>query len=262
MRCSECGFDNPADTRFCTNCGAKLEAPAPPPPSPPPTTSTRYCPQCGSVVRPEARFCDRCGQDLSKEVVRPAPAAPQAPSIIVQGPPVTVQVAGAAPAAKEGFPLANTIAAGLGAIMMLVSLAVAWYTPRAFGMTGEDIKVNDLLNPQCFGPGCPNWAGLGLPIVLMIVFASLVLISVIYSFARRSATRSVWSSLGPLCALCVVGNAVYVLYYWYDLTRFFGQFEHPPEPGIWFNIVAAGCVMAFVGALVVMFSGAIGKRST
>ncbi|MBM4463784.1 MAG: hypothetical protein FJ012_10755 [Chloroflexi bacterium] len=48
MRCSKCEFDNPADSKLCSNCGAALEAPAPPP------TSTAFCPQCGSPVSSEA----------------------------------------------------------------------------------------------------------------------------------------------------------------------------------------------------------------
>lgn len=224
MRCPECGFDNPDDIKFCTSCGSKLEAAAPPPT---PTAPTNLCPQCGSEIRPEARFCDQCGQDLKQPTGRVAPAP--------------------ARSVERAFPVPNVIAAGVGAVLMLASLAVPWYTIRYLGFS-EDVSASDLITET--GNGGPIWAGSALPLILMIVFASLVLISVIYSFAAKTATRSVWSSLGTLCAWCVIGNAVYLLFWYQDNYQ------------LWMNIVAAGSILAFVGALVVLFSGAFGKSTT
>jgi len=257
VRCPECGFDNPDDIKFCTSCGSKLEAAAPPPT---PTAPTNRCPQCGSEIRPEARFCDQCGASLTV-------ACPQCGADATPGErfcsqcgqdleQATTPVASATPQVERAFPLPNIIAAGVGAIMMLVSLAVTWYTPRAEGES-YDLKISDLLDPGCAGfPGCPTWAGWGLPVVLMIVFASLVLISVLFCLWKKVATKSLWSSLGTLCAWCVVGNALYVLYWHYDQTRTW------TGEGLWFNIVQVGSVLAFVGALVVLFSGVFGKKTT
>src|SRR5262245_47308914 len=58
LRCSACGFDNPAGMRFCGQCGTALAA---------------RCPQCGADAPPGFRFCGHCGAN-------PAPAAPAAPS--------------------------------------------------------------------------------------------------------------------------------------------------------------------------------------
>jgi class 3 adenylate cyclase/tetratricopeptide (TPR) repeat protein len=50
-RCSRCGDDNFADSRFCTQCGAGLE---------------ECCPACQADNPTGARFCRRCGATLSR----------------------------------------------------------------------------------------------------------------------------------------------------------------------------------------------------
>src|SRR5712692_327487 len=50
MRCPSCGFENPAGTKFCEDCGTKL---------------VRACPSCGHEVRPTAKFCGECGTPLT-----------------------------------------------------------------------------------------------------------------------------------------------------------------------------------------------------
>jgi class 3 adenylate cyclase len=57
MRCSNCGSDNPADKKFCGDCGAPLE---------------NRCPKCGAENPPGKRFCGDCGTALGDA----APAAP------------------------------------------------------------------------------------------------------------------------------------------------------------------------------------------
>ncbi len=251
MRCPECGFNNPDDMRFCTNCGTKLEATAPPRA---PTTSAKSCPQCGAQVRPEARFCDQCGASLTV-------ACPQCGADATPGErfcsqcgqdleQATTPAASATPQVERASPLPNVIAAGVGAVMMLVSLAVPWYTIRLWG-SSEDWEASFLMDPGCIQE-CPLWAGFGLPVVLVIIFASLVLISAIYSFAAKAATRALWASLGSLCAFCVAGNALYILWWLHENT-------YPAE---WINIVQAGSALAFAGALVVALSGAIGRWRT
>jgi len=44
--CSICGTENPAGTKFCKECGARLAA---------------ACPSCGAVLLPDAKFCGECG---------------------------------------------------------------------------------------------------------------------------------------------------------------------------------------------------------
>jgi class 3 adenylate cyclase/tetratricopeptide (TPR) repeat protein len=66
--CATCGFDNPAEARFCMSCGSALE---------------RACPSCGTPAPPEARFCMACGSALDGSAAQPSPVpAPPAPPIL------------------------------------------------------------------------------------------------------------------------------------------------------------------------------------
>ena len=49
MRCSNCGSDNPAGKKFCSECGAGF---------------SRGCPRCGAENAPAAKFCGECGASL------------------------------------------------------------------------------------------------------------------------------------------------------------------------------------------------------
>ena len=55
MHCPRCRCDNPASSRFCTQCGARLQ---------------RQCPGCSAELGDGARFCGQCG--------RPVDASPPA----------------------------------------------------------------------------------------------------------------------------------------------------------------------------------------
>jgi ribosomal protein L40E len=305
--CPQCGFENPSDREFCTNCAAELKAPAPP------KISTEVCPQCGSQLSPEAEFCSQCGvklintcpqcgSQLSPEaefcsqcgakLINVCPkcdaqlsleaqfcnqcgaklinVCPKCGSEVTAGILYCIQcgqdltreiprpVIGIAPEVKQkqAFPLSNAIAAGVGAIMMLVSLAVPWYAIRAAD-NSVDISANDLLIrgtdiflPFVTSQSWTEWVGFALPLILMTLFASLVLFSVFSSLFKRSATRGLWVLLGSLSALCVIASAVYFLWWIRD---------NPPF-NEWVNIVHAGSALAFIGALVVIFS-ALGRRT-
>ena len=58
MRCPKCQAENPADSRFCDECGGTLEG---------------VCPACGADNRPTARFCRKCRALLSRAGRLPAP---------------------------------------------------------------------------------------------------------------------------------------------------------------------------------------------
>ncbi|WP_434663309.1 adenylate/guanylate cyclase domain-containing protein [Paraburkholderia sp. A3BS-1L] len=72
MRCTNCGFENPAKARFCEACGTLL---------------ARACPRCGYVAAAAARFCSECGAQLTQltqlteapELAPPAQESPPAP---------------------------------------------------------------------------------------------------------------------------------------------------------------------------------------
>ncbi|MBV9202804.1 MAG: AAA family ATPase, partial [Alphaproteobacteria bacterium] len=66
MRCPRCSADNPADMKFCGQCGARLGA---------------VCPSCGSDNPSEHKFCGQCGAPLDRpglqDSVSPAPFIPK-----------------------------------------------------------------------------------------------------------------------------------------------------------------------------------------
>jgi class 3 adenylate cyclase len=75
MKCPQCAHDNPAEQKFCGECGTRLEL---------------RCPACQAPNSPANKFCGECGQKL---VASPAPA-PVAPAPAPSDP---------APAAPERF---------------------------------------------------------------------------------------------------------------------------------------------------------------
>lgn len=60
MVCPSCGAQNPADQKFCGNCGTSLQA-----------NKTLKCPKCGADVPKGNKFCGNCGAVLSAIVKCP-----------------------------------------------------------------------------------------------------------------------------------------------------------------------------------------------
>lgn len=50
LRCPICRFENPDDSKFCVECGEKIEL---------------HCPGCGKALPLEAKFCNGCGCRLA-----------------------------------------------------------------------------------------------------------------------------------------------------------------------------------------------------
>ncbi len=50
MQCRKCQFENPTDTKFCVECGTKLEI---------------ACPNCNASNSPDYKFCRECGHSLT-----------------------------------------------------------------------------------------------------------------------------------------------------------------------------------------------------
>ena len=248
MRCSACGMENPPDTKFCMNCGTKQEVAAPA------AGPSAFCPQCGSQIAAGSQFCNNCGARLVITCPRCGTEAASGQRFcntcgndLSQG--TSLRVAGPAPRAghraRIGFSLRpSAVVAGIGAILMLISMGIAWYTVRWASGVSSDISAGDLLDTLSEqGTGEPLWAGMGLPIVLIIVASCIVLFSVIYSVLKGKITRALWILLGDLAILCVLGNAGYFLYWLYDQTDEV------------YNIAAAGSVLALIGAFLELGGG-------
>ena len=77
MTCSACGAANPADAKYCNQCGATLSG---------------GCPRCGHLNPPDSRFCNDCGLDLDPAV---APSGP-APDVSAPAPQATPPATGPA----------------------------------------------------------------------------------------------------------------------------------------------------------------------
>ncbi len=59
MRCTKCGTENAAGSRFCNQCAAPL---------------SRACPKCARLNAPDAKFCSECAEALTSD-------APKSPSV-------------------------------------------------------------------------------------------------------------------------------------------------------------------------------------
>lgn len=66
MQCPQCQFDNPAQMKFCGQCGTRLQL---------------LCASCGAELPPGFRFCGQCGVPL-----QPAAALPQTPPVPAMAP--------------------------------------------------------------------------------------------------------------------------------------------------------------------------------
>ena len=53
MRCTKCGTENAADSRYCNQCATPL---------------SRACPKCARLNAPDAKFCSECAAALTEEV--------------------------------------------------------------------------------------------------------------------------------------------------------------------------------------------------
>jgi class 3 adenylate cyclase/tetratricopeptide (TPR) repeat protein len=60
MRCTKCGTENAADSRFCNQCATPL---------------SRACPKCARQNAPDAKFCAECAEPLTASVSKSAARA-------------------------------------------------------------------------------------------------------------------------------------------------------------------------------------------
>jgi predicted amidophosphoribosyltransferase len=56
MICPNCNARIPATSKFCLECGTKLERQ---------TTATKNCPKCGKSIPATSKFCPECGEKFT-----------------------------------------------------------------------------------------------------------------------------------------------------------------------------------------------------
>src|SRR5262245_1812680 len=95
MECPQCRHANPPGTKFCGECGARLQS---------------LCPACQTPNPPSNKFCSECGQRLAGAPQTPAPAP--APAVV----PVPTPTRFASPEAYTPRHLAEKILTSKGAI--------------------------------------------------------------------------------------------------------------------------------------------------
>ena len=58
MQCLTCQYQNPAQAKFCMNCGSRLEL---------------KCPHCGAAFMESAKFCMECGAEVHLQLTDNSP---------------------------------------------------------------------------------------------------------------------------------------------------------------------------------------------
>lgn len=150
----------------------------------------------------------------------------------------------------------SLILAAAGAIIILISLAFPFYGLRIslHGFAGNihlsyDVSITDLISNNIddkAGVLRESWIGSALPILFMIIFASITLISVIYSLVKGEVITRLWW-IGLLSLGCILINASYLGFMWNK--------GFIPAWGETINLRPSyGVIMASIGALLIVIS--------
>lgn len=130
------------------------------------------------------------------------------------------------------------VAVAIGSIMILISLALPWYSGYY-----EDFGVGWLLKPLHWMDDEPLF-GLALPVVYVMIFAFLALVSVFWFPLKRNLRASLLIFMSILAIVCLCVNAVYTSLY---LSRSFGyDFE-------------SGFILSLVGTIIVLAAAALDR---
>ena len=119
-RCLHCGTGNPANGRFCANCGSPLpgDAPAPAPAAPLAAPAIIACSRCRGANSPHMAFCQYCGAKLGEGVSPPVAAqlmpAPQVGAPAALGPAAPTTGPAPAPAGPAPYAVGTSFQFGAG----------------------------------------------------------------------------------------------------------------------------------------------------
>ncbi len=106
MHCQACGYENPAGSVYCQQCGSRIQSnDAPASPAVPPGAfgqsgaTEQRCPRCGAANEPHVRFCVECGFAFASR--SSAAGAPQPQSPVSASPHVVQGAAGVDSARRQ-----------------------------------------------------------------------------------------------------------------------------------------------------------------
>lgn len=125
-----------------------------------------------------------------------------------------------------------------GAIMMLTALALHWYTVDDYK---KFLDFGDLLNHNVIERRFEqdfNWYGTSLPLIFIIVFASIAILIAVYTLATGRRLRKPWFFLGLLSVAALIANFLYL--HFAVCSDCFGNL-----------IPHYGWAVAFIGAVVI-----------
>lgn len=150
-----------------------------------------------------------------------------------------------------------------GAIMMLSTMLLDWYTIHgtAFGSHGDEYPPLDfgaLIDNSLAWWGF-NWLGAALPPILIILFASIAFLSIIYTLATGRRFRKLWIWLGLLSIAALIANLLYLCAD--DVSRDYswGNVNIYVTPRVGWILAFIGAIAICIGALVSGTGGNMNK---
>lgn len=192
-----------------------------------------FCDKCGAEIPEDSDSCPICDNRL--ETINEGDSHGQEEQSQSEA------SADPEPDVKRTHISGNTIAAGAGAIIMFISLAFPWYAIRLPEYDiSWDMDVSYLIS-DIWGTWS-LWFGAALPVIAVIMLASIALLSSIYALLERKEDTYLWGRLGILSGGFVIINVIYLLFWMRN------------EYSEWVNIVNPGVVVVFIGAVVMALS--------
>lgn len=141
----------------------------------------------------------------------------------------------------------NVIATIAGAIIIFTSLAFPWYAIR---LPDYDISwdMNFLYLISDVWGTWSLWFGSALPVIGVIICASIAFVSSSYSLFGGQKNIYLWRRLGILSAGLVLTNAIYIIIWMRN------------EYSEWINIINPGVILAFIGSAIMALSYSSTKK--
>lgn len=192
-KCNQCGAELMDGTKFCPNCGAKVEE----------KPKRLFCPQCGQEVDPSAAFCPNCGFKLGEKGPAPQPVPQPAPRPVPQQAPVYQQpyypqqpVNNYAPnntQPRGPLPLVRSLVVNIGTFLIYLMLLLVLVIPIVQGASYNYFNVFSMAFNFSGSEGFSilyhviSLLVYLLPLVGFLTFGTIALVNGIKSLIHRTA---------------------------------------------------------------------------